>query len=63
MEEIVPAARLLSRATSEVPQDFEHSKQIFLHTVDSMKVASEVRACAFPTQMTGGNTCIVGNLF
>ncbi|KAK9862508.1 hypothetical protein WJX84_009406 [Apatococcus fuscideae] len=41
MEEIVPAARLLSRATSEVPQDFEHSKHIFLHTVDRMKVVSE----------------------
>ena len=48
MEEIVPAARLLSRATSEVPQDFEHSKQIFLHTVDRMKVVSEVCHCPCP---------------
>ena len=63
MEEIVPAARLLSRATSEVPQDFEHSKQVFLHTVDNMKVVAEVRAPPFlgkPECETGLTASVLG---
>ena len=59
MEEIVPAARLLSRATSEVPQGFEHSKRIFLHTVEGMKVVSEVRCCT----AVHHDSCLVKEIF
>ena len=41
MEEILPAARLLSQATAVTPSDYEHAKAVFLRHVQSAGAAAE----------------------
>lgn len=41
MEEILPAARLLSQATAVTPSDYEHAKAVFLEHVQSAGAAAE----------------------
>ena len=49
MEEILPAARLLSQATAVTPSDYEHAKAVFLEHVQSAGAAAEnLRKQAFP---------------
>lgn len=43
MEEILPAARLLSRATALSPSDYERAKALFLSGVDASNLAAQVR--------------------
>jgi len=42
MEEILPAARLLSRATSPSPSDYERAKSTFLKAVAEAGVQAQV---------------------
>ena len=42
MEEILPAARLLSRATALSPSDYERAKALFLSGVDASNLAAQV---------------------
>ena len=42
VEEILPAARLLSRATGVTPADFERAKALFLEGVQNAGVAAQV---------------------
>ena len=44
MEEILPAARLLSRAAALTPSDYDRAKAWFLHGVDASKLAAQVTA-------------------
>ena len=41
MEEILPAARLLSQATAVTPSDYEHAKAVFLRHVQTAGAAAE----------------------
>lgn len=43
MEEILPAARLLSRATALSPSDYERAKTLFLSGVDASNLAAQVQ--------------------
>ena len=43
MEEILPAARLLSRATSVTPSDYEQAKRMFLEGLERAKKEAQVR--------------------
>ena len=45
MEEILPAARLLSRATSPTPSDYERAKALFLKGVQQAAIHAQV--CPF----------------
>ena len=42
MEEIIPAARLLSRATALTPSDYERAKSAFLSGMDASSLAAQV---------------------
>ena len=42
MEEILPAARLLSRATSPTPSDYERAKSAFLRGVHEARLQAKV---------------------
>ena len=42
MEEILPAARLLSRATSPTPSDYERAKSAFLRGVHEAAIQAQV---------------------
>ena len=42
MQEILPAARLLSRATALTPSDYERAKAAFLSGVDASRLAAQV---------------------
>ena len=44
MEEIVPAARLLSRATAVSPSDYDRAKTLFLEGLQNAGVQAEVNA-------------------
>lgn len=46
MEEILPAARLLSRAAALTPSDYDRAKAGFLSGVDASKLAAQ--ACLNP---------------
>lgn len=46
MEEILPAARLLSRATSPTPSDYERAKAAFLRGVRAATIQAQVQASA-----------------
>lgn len=41
MEEILPAARLLSQATAVTPSDYERAKAVFLEHVKTLGAAAE----------------------
>ncbi len=43
MEEILPAARLLSRATALKPSDYERAKNLFIHGVQRAELGMQVR--------------------
>ena len=46
VDEILPAARLLSRATAVAPIDYERAKTVFLQSVQHAGLAAKVVACA-----------------
>ena len=48
MEEIIPAARLLSRATALTPSDYERAKSAFLSGMDASSLAAQVRRGSAP---------------
>ena len=48
MEEIIPAARLLSRATALTPSDYERAKGAFLSGMDASSLAAQVRRGSVP---------------
>ena len=48
MQEILPAARLLSRATALTPSDYERAKATFLSGVDASHLAAQVAARPYP---------------
>ena len=45
MEELLPAARLLSRATAVTPGDYEQAKGVFLQGLQNAGAQAEVRLC------------------
>ena len=48
MEEIIPAARLLSRATALTPSDYERAKGAFLSGMGASGLAAQVRRGGAP---------------
>ena len=49
MEEIIPAARLLSRATALTSSDYERAKSAFLSGMDASGLAAQVTGYTQPT--------------
>ena len=45
MEEILPAARLLSRATAVSPSDYERAKTLFLTGLHNAGIQAQVCSC------------------
>ena len=51
MQEILPAARLLSRATALTPSDYERAKAAFLSGVDASRLAAQVPRPGVPSSL------------
>ena len=62
MEEIIPAARLLSRATALTPSDYERAKSAFLSGMDASSLAAQVRQGGAPAIRQPGvlRSCCTG---